>query len=107
MDLQDDMAEYAALITQIATLQQQAATMLPRIKARAAAAVRAIMAENGLTPEQLLATPKKQYQPRNADHPDGPLPARYRHPDGRTWSGMGRAPSWVTDAADSRAFLIA
>ncbi|MCA8343900.1 H-NS histone family protein [Burkholderia cepacia] len=23
------------------------------------------------------------------------MPAKYRHPDGRTWSGKGRAPEWV------------
>lgn len=37
----------------------------------------------------------------------GPQPAKYRDPkSGATWSGRGRAPHWVVDAADRSEFLI-
>lgn len=30
-----------------------------------------------------------------------PAPAKYRHPDGRTWTGIGRKPAWITEALAS------
>lgn len=36
------------------------------------------------------------------------VPAKYRDPEsGATWTGRGRAPAWIAEAADRDAFLIA
>jgi len=42
------------------------------------------------------------------DYVRGPQPAMYRDPkSGATWSGLGRAPTWIAEAKDRSKFLIA
>lgn len=55
--------------------------------------IRRIAARVGMSADELMgaaAQPKKQQSKST-------LAPRYRHPDGRTWSGQGRAPEWIKD----------
>lgn len=61
-------------------------------------AIRAKMEEYGLTVDDLTPTRRRQRAGQ-------PLPAKYRDPKtGKTWSGRGRAPSWLGKNRDR--FLI-
>jgi DNA-binding protein H-NS len=108
MEIMNEISEYAALTAQIADLQAKADAMHHRIKQRAAAAVRAIMAEHGLTPQHLLQGSGKPPKPStNAGYPNKVMAPRYRNPvDGKTWSGIGRAPGWIAKAPDRAVFRI-
>ena len=64
-----------------------------------------VMTENAITVQDLLAAGAPS---RSAMRPDGPLDGRsvvrpkYRDPaTGRTWSGRGRMPIWMTQAIKS------
>lgn len=108
MDMIEEMHQYTALLAQIAALQQQADNMLPRIRARAAAAVRAIIAEHRLDHGDLLAAEHKAAKglklPKVLKEPD----VRYRNPGdhSQTWSGHGRAPHWIA-GQDRAPFAVA
>lgn len=64
--------------------------------------VRGIVAEYGLTPEQVFG--RKRAKPNG--HAAQPVAAKYQDPKtGLTWSGRGRAPGWIKGKNRDR-FLI-
>lgn len=63
----------------------------------ALAEIRRIAARVGMSVDALLAGVKAS--------PTHAKPAKYRHPDGRTWSGAGREPLWIK-GQDRAPFLI-
>lgn len=57
-----------------------------------------IAARVGMTIDELITAA----QPKSKSS----LPPRYRHPDGRTWSGQGRMPLWIKDEANREQYRI-
>lgn len=62
-------------------------------KTRALKEVQALAAQHGYSLEELMSqSVVKQTKPRK------PVAIRYRSPEGQTWTGRGRTPSWLVDA---------
>ena len=87
------MATYAELQAQIQELQAQAEQLHRSERAGAIQQVKELMDSHGLTIEDLQGkAPKTRAS-------SGAVAAKYRDPaSGKTWSGRGRTPVWLTDA---------
>jgi DNA-binding protein H-NS len=123
----------AKLDGQIAKLQQQIAGEHARFINAAKAAVVAVLADYGLTLDDLTATKltkelAKATKPPKAEKTatastrmkatkptkgkrqpafKGPQPMKYADPNtGAQWSGFGRAPAWIAGEKDRTKFLI-
>lgn len=64
--------------------------------AGALANIRSIMSEYGITPSDLGQTSRKQQKVKKS----GQVAAKYRGPNGQTWSGRGRQPKWLEGDRD-------
>lgn len=83
------MATYAEIQLQIAELQAQAEKARKEELTSAIAQVKALMAQYGITMEDLQGITKKTRQ-------SFPVKAKYRDPvSGNEWSGRGRTPKWL------------
>jgi DNA-binding protein H-NS len=101
-------------------LQEQADTLIAKKAQAAVDQIRALMLKHGLTTNDIEAKAKAK---REAKAPDGTAsngkskaassrkggtPPKYQHPkSGATWTGHGRAPSWIANVKDRSKFLIA
>jgi DNA-binding protein H-NS len=85
------MASYADLINQAQALMAQAEQVRKQELANVIADIKAKMKEFGITLEDLGGTPG-----RKASASKSKAPAKFRGPNGETWSGgPGRKPEWV------------
>lgn len=83
------MATYAEIQAQIAELQTQAEKARKEELTSAIAQVKALMAQYGITMEDLQGITKKTRK-------SSPVKAQYRDPvSGNEWSGRGRTPKWL------------
>jgi len=73
-----------------AALEKQIAEATKFEQANALAQIRAIMDEFGIAPTD-LGSARKQ----NKTKKSGTVPAKYRGPNGETWTGRGRQPKWI------------
>lgn len=64
--------------------------------AGAIANIRSIMTEYGITPGDLGTSGRKQQKAKKS----GTVPPKYRGPNGQTWSGRGRQPTWLVGDRD-------
>ena len=97
------MPTYKELKVQIASLSVQAETARTEEINAVVRGIRAAIAEYGLTEKDIVGNrrgrPKKKKMPRAVP--------KYLNPaTGATWSGRGRAPRWIADAAIRDQFLI-
>jgi len=94
------MTSYTELLAQKAELEAQIAQAQAEAKAQAVAQARALIAEHGLTAADVFPPQGK---------PKGSVGVpKYRDPGtGVTWTGRGKPPLWIKDAADRTPFLIA
>lgn len=76
---QDNLAEIERLQTENRALQQT-------LRAEALNRITAIARAVGMSTNDLANMAQKAASSR---------PVRYRHPDGRTWTGSGRRPQWL------------
>jgi DNA-binding protein H-NS len=84
------MASYQEILSQIEDLQQKAKEARKKETAGAITEIKRLMAEFGITIEDLGGKAGKA-KSRGAA-------AKYRDPaSGKTWSGRGRRPGWVAD----------
>lgn len=92
------MTTYAEYQQQIMELQAKANAVRKAEIAKARAEILTLMSVYGLTVEDLGAKPPKKERK--------PVPVKYRDPDsGRTWSGRGRMPEWIS-GKDRKAFEV-
>ena len=85
------MSTYAEIQAKIQELTQQAEELRRSERADGIAQVRELMDQFGLTVEDLQAGPARRKSASVA--------AKYRNPEtGKTWSGRGRTPTWLSDA---------
>lgn len=82
------MASYAELMDQAKALMDQAEQIRKAERSGAVAAIKAKMAEYGITVADLGGSGKA----RVAAEP------KYRGPNGELWSGRGRRPAWANEA---------
>jgi DNA-binding protein H-NS len=83
------MASYQEILSQIEDLKQKAQEARKQELAGAIAEIRRLMAEFGITLEDLGGKSGKSKI-------RGSVAAKYRDPaSGNTWSGRGRRPGWV------------
>ena len=92
------MTDYQTLLARKAELDAQIAKAQAEAKAHAINKVRELIREHDLTPEDLQGPAKTK----------GSVGApKYRDPaTGATWTGRGKPPLWIKDAADRAPFLI-
>ena len=76
-------------------LEKQIAEAKKVYQADAVSKIRALMAEHGLNAEDIGLSKK----PRKVNRP-GSVAAKYRGPDGQTWTGRGRPPTWVGESRE-------
>lgn len=92
------MTTYQDLLQQKAALEAQIAQAQAERKAEGIAAARALIQEHGLTAADVFPQGKAK----------GSVGApKYRDPaTGATWTGRGKPPNWIKDAADRTPFEI-
>jgi DNA-binding protein H-NS len=95
------MKTYQEYQTQIAELQKMADAARAKETAAAREKIAALMREHGLKSADLLSPAKAK-----SGKPPALVPAKYRDAvSGRTWTGRGRAPKWLT-GKDKDTYLI-
>ena len=105
------MATLEAVQAKIRALQAQAETLIAKKSSAALKAIHDLMSKHGLTSADI---DKYAGQKKGGRKPGvtavtkvDALAAKYRDPNtGNTWSGHGRAPSWIAGAKDRSKFLI-
>lgn len=97
------MSNYKALIARKAELDRLIEETRKAEQSGAIAEARALVAEFGLTSEDVFGGGKKA---RTSSTKGTTVAAKYRDPaTGATWTGRGRAPVWIADK-DRSAFAI-
>jgi DNA-binding protein H-NS len=104
------MTSLASIKKQIAALEAEATRITKAEAAAAIAKIKELMSTFGLTAEHLgLATVrnKRVIAKKSAPKRVGAGTAKYADPKtGKTWSGFGRAPTWIASAKSRDAFLV-
>ena len=96
------MATYKELLQQQQALTLQIEEARKRELADAVAQVRKLIAEYGLTAQDVFPSGRKSAGSRAG----GKVPPKYRDPaTGQTWTGRGKVPKWI-DGKDRTQFLI-
>lgn len=101
---------------QIAVLEAKAARLAAEETRAAVGKVRALMNQLGVTLEHLSAASLREGAKGRKPNASGKTGTgkrggkgvpRYRDPEtGATWTGFGRAPRWIAEAANRDAFLV-
>ncbi len=95
------MATYKELLQQREALTRQIEEARQREIADAVARARALVAEYGLTAQDVFSTRKP-----GKSGGGGKVAPKYRDPaTGRTWTGRGKAPKWI-EGRDRNQFAI-
>lgn len=95
------MPTYKELLAQKQKLEQQLEAVRLKELEQVVAQVKQIIADYGLTAEDIGLTPRTKTKGRRAVAP------KYQDPKtGATWTGRGRAPTWIAGKNYER-FLIA
>ncbi|WP_321887915.1 H-NS histone family protein [Paraburkholderia bannensis] len=97
------MPSYKQLTAQLEKLHKEVAAAREKEVEQAIAEIKEKIAEYDITAEELGFTSAGAAAARKKT----PLPARYANPKtGETWSGRGRAPSWLAGVKNRDRFLI-
>jgi len=97
------MPTYTELKAQIASLSALAEAARNAEITAVVHSIRAIVAEYDLTEKDIFGS--RRGRPRKKKSP-ATVPKYLNPATGATWSGRGRAPRWIADAADRDQFLI-
>jgi DNA-binding protein H-NS len=97
---------YEELQQQISELQQEAKLVRDAKVAGVVAGIKEVIKVYGLTAEDIFGRVRKVSRKRRAGS-STPRPPKYQDPQtGRTWSGLGKPPRWITEVSDRQYFLI-
>ncbi len=95
------MATYKELLKQRELLEQQISEARRNETAQAVAQVRALIAEFGLTAQEVFPASRARSSSRGSK-----VAAKYRNPaTGETWTGRGKPPKWI-QSKDRSQFAI-
>jgi DNA-binding protein H-NS len=98
------MSTLAELIKQREALEAQIAQARQTELADAIGKVRALVAEHGLTTQDIFGGAKRG--PKASSASKNPVAPKYRDPaTGQTWTGRGKAPKWI-EGKDRAQFVI-
>jgi DNA-binding protein H-NS len=98
--MEPNMTTIAQLLAQKAALEAQIEAARKAENAEAIAQVKALIAEHGLTQQDIFGGAKRG---RKAS---GSVAPKYKDPiSGKTWSGRGKAPKWI-EGQDRNQFEI-
>jgi DNA-binding protein H-NS len=98
--MEPNMTTIAQLLAQKAALEAQIEAARKAENAEAIAQVKALIAEHGLTQQDIFGGAKRG---RKAS---GSVAPKYKDPiSGATWSGRGKAPKWI-EGQDRNLFII-
>ncbi len=93
---------YTELDELSALIQRERAGKLDEARRTMIAEFEEKAASIGLTPDQLFGqsrkAPEKSKRGRKTEQQSAPAAVKFRSPDGQTWSGRGRKPTWLTRA---------
>lgn len=97
------MPSYKELLQQRELLEKQISEARKTELTEAVSKVRALVAEHGLTADDVFPPAKSQ---RAASQGGGKVAPKYRDPaTGQTWTGRGKAPKWIQNE-DREKFAI-
>jgi DNA-binding protein H-NS len=100
----ESMATYKELKAQMAALAEQTEAARAAEFQAIVNDIRAKVSEYGITEKDIFGS--RRGRPAKAKTA-APIAAKYRDPKtGATWSGRGRAPTWIKDAKNRGRFLI-
>lgn len=86
------------VLSQIDKLQKEAASLRAKEVPGVIARIREAIEHYSLTPEQLFGNPTRTPR-RSAESPNsGRSKPKYQSDDGRTWTGVGKRPTWFVEA---------
>ena len=101
------MTSYKELLKQREALEQQISEARRRELADAVSQVRSLVAEYGLTAQDVFPAGKAAGKTGRSSTAGTKVAPKYRDPaTGQTWTGRGKAPKWI-DGQDRSRFLIA
>ena len=104
------MTSYQTLRAKIAELEKQAEALRKDELKSVVGQIRKAIAEFGLTAADLGLGGGRARKAGVAPRPRGRLSVglpKYRHPEtGATWTGHGRPPTWIVEAADRETYRI-
>ena len=104
------MTSLASIKKQIAALEAEAARITKAETGAAIAKIKELMSSFGLTAEHLGLAPvrgKRAIAKKSIPKRAGAGTVKYADPKtGKTWSGFGRAPTWIASAKSRDAFLV-
>ena len=90
------MASYKDLLKQRELLEQQISEARRRELSDAVAQVRSLVAEFGLTPQDVFPAGKGAGKTGRSSMAGTKVAPKYRNPaTGETWTGRGKAPKWI------------
>ncbi len=93
---------YTELDELSALIQRERAGKLDEARRTLMAEIEEKAASIGLTPDQLFGqsrnAPEKPKRGKKTEQQSAPAAVKFRSPDGQTWSGRGRKPTWLTQA---------
>jgi DNA-binding protein H-NS len=93
------MSTYDEIQAQIHRLQQEAMNLLEKEKSEVIKSLKAEIAKHHLTAKDLGLDSTKRGRKPGIKRANGiPNEAKYRGPNGETWTGFGRQPQWLHDA---------
>ena len=100
------MTSYKELLKQREALEQQISEARRRELSDAVAQVRALVAEHGLTVQDVFPSGKSAGKAARSTTAGTKVAPKYRDPaTGQTWTGRGKAPKWIQNQ-DRTAFAI-
>lgn len=104
------MTSYKELLQQREALEQQINEARRRELSAAVSQVRALVAEHGLTADDVFpvgkSATKSVAKAARSPKAGSKVAAKYRDPaTGQTWTGRGKAPRWIQDQ-DRQLFVI-
>ncbi|CAG2160644.1 H-NS histone family protein [Cupriavidus numazuensis] len=100
------MASYKELMSQKKAIEAQLEEARANEVAGVIEKIRSLMADYGLTAEDIAKRRRGRPAGSGASKPKSELPPKYLDPKtGKTWSGRGRQPAWL--GKNPKRFLIA
>jgi DNA-binding protein H-NS len=99
--MEPHMTTVAQLLAQKAALEAQIEAARKAEKSEAIAKVKALIAEHGLTQQDIFGASAKRGRKAS-----GSVAPKYKDPiSGATWSGRGKAPKWI-EGQDKSNFVL-
>ena len=112
-----EFSELNKKIAELEALRQKAEELAAELRQEGIAQVQKVITALSIQPQELRfngeeekASDEAAEKPVRARRGESKLPPKYRGPNGRTWSGRGRTPVWMSQAVEEGAkkddFLI-